>query len=560
MLWETLTAARDLGRLHDVAGVLVRHGFGDVARRLGMLGALERVGRVLPTQNLEALVALKPEQRVRCVLEELGPCFVKLGQVLATRVDLFSPEWIAEFGKLQNQVPAVDFERLRPQLEHDLGGSVETVFAEFDTTPLAAASIAQVHRARLADGCAVIVKIRRPDIEATIAADTRLLERVARMVESEWPEWQRYQPLALVRQLKSSLRRELDLAAEARHSERIALSFADEPRIVVPRVHWPLTGTRVNVQDFIDGTALSDLPALQAAGADRHAVARLGAQAVLKMMFEDGFFHADPHAGNVFWLPGDRLALIDFGMVGRLSEARRAQLIELMQGLVARDTPVVVEVLLAWAEEGELDEDALAEDVDALIDSYHGVPLGQLQFGRLLSEVMALLRDHHLVLPADLALVIKVFVTLEGMGRMLDPSFDMAAEAAPFLKRSVLRRYHPKAMARRGWRAAGDALALLQAMPRELRQLLQTARRGRFNVHIDVERLKRFGEQVEHSANRLSIGVVTAALIIGSSIVMTVSGGPTLFGLPLFGLIGFLGAGACGAWLIWSIWRSGGGR
>jgi ubiquinone biosynthesis protein len=325
-------------------------------------------------------------------------------------------------------------------------------------------------------------------------------------------------------------------------------------------VHWPLTGTRVNVQDYIEGVPLCEGAALEAAGADRAAIARLGAQAVLKMMFEDGFFHADPHAGNVFWLPGDRLGLIDFGMVGRLSEGRRSQLIELMQGLVARDTEAVVEVLLAWAEEGELDEDALAEDIDALIDSYHGVPLGQLQFGRLLSEVMALLRDHHLVLPADLALVIKVFVTLEGMGRMLDPGFDMAAEAAPFLRRSVLRRYHPRAMAKRGWRAAGDALALLQAMPRELRQLLQTARRGRFNVHIDVDRLKRFGEQVEHSANRLSIGVVTAALIIGSSIVMTVSGGPTLFGLPLFGLLGFLGAGACGAWLIWSIWRSGGGR
>jgi ubiquinone biosynthesis protein len=560
MLWETLTAARDLGRLHEVAVVLVRHGFGDVVRRLGLLGALERVGRVLPTQNLEALVALKPEQRVRCVLEELGPCFVKLGQVLATRVDLFGPEWIAEFEKLQNKVPPIEFEQLRAQLEEDLGGSVETVFAEFDTTPLAAASIAQVHRARLHEGTAVVVKIRRPGIEPVIEADTRLLERIAKMVESEWPEWRRYQPLALVRQLKSSLRRELDFAAEGRHAERIALSFAANPKIVVPRVHWPLTGPRVNVQDYIDGVPLCDSAALDAAGADRATVARLGAQAVLKMMFEDGFFHADPHAGNVFWLVGDRLGLIDFGMVGRLSEARRAQLVELMQGLVARDTAAVVEVLLAWAEEGELDEGALTEDIDALIDSYHSVPLGQLQFGRLLGEVMALLRDHHLVLPADLALVIKVFVTLEGMGRMLDPSFDMATEAAPFLRRSVLRRYRPRAMARRGWRAAGDALSLLAAMPRELRQLLQTARRGRFNVHIDVDRLKRFGEQVEHSMNRLTVGTVTAALIIGSSIVMTVAGGPTLFGLPLFGLLGFLGAGACGTWLIWSIWRSGGGR
>jgi ubiquinone biosynthesis protein len=560
MFLETLTATRDLGRLQEVAVVLARHGFGDVARRLGVLGALERVGRVFPTAQLEALVALNPEQRVRCMLEELGPCFVKLGQVLATRVDLFAPEWIAEFSQLQNHVPPVAFETLRAQLEEDLGGSVDTVFARFDRVPLAAASIAQVHRARLADGTEVVIKVRRPGIKATIEADTRLLERLAKMVESEWPEWRRYQPLALVRQLKSSLRRELDLAAEGRHSERIALSFKDDPRIVVPRVYWPLTGQRVNVQDLIEGVPLGDVAGLTAAGADRPVLARLGAQAVLKMMFEDGFFHADPHAGNVFWLPGDRLALIDFGMVGRLSEARRAQLVELMQGLVERDTADVVEVLLAWAADAQIDEAALAEDIDALIDSYHGVALGQLQFGRLLSEVMALLREHHLVLPADLALVIKVFVTLEGMGRQLDPEFDMATEAAPFLSDSVRRRYRPRALARRGWRAAGEAVKLLQSLPRELRQLLQTVRKGRFNVHIDLDRLKRFGEQVEHSINRLTIGIITAALIIGSSIVMTVSGGPTLFGLPLFGLIGFLGAGISGSWLVWSIWRSGGGR
>jgi ubiquinone biosynthesis protein len=560
MILETLTAARDLGRLHEVAGVLVRHGFGDVARRLGVLGALERVGRVLPTAQLEALVALKPEQRVRRMLEELGPCFVKLGQVLATRVDLFAPEWIAEFSRLQNQVPAIEFEALRAQLEADLGGSVDTVFAEFERVPLAAASIAQVHRARLPDGRAVVVKVRRPAIEATIEADTRLLERLAKMVEAEWPEWRRYQPLALVRQLKSSLRRELDLAAEGRHSERIAESFEDDPRIVVPRVHWPLSGPRLNVQDLIEGVQLCDEAGLEAAGADGPALARLGAQAVLKMMFEDGFFHADPHAGNVFWLPGDRLALIDFGMVGRLSEGRRAQLVDLMRGLVARDTDSVVEVLLGWAEQAGIDEEALAEDIDTLIDSYHGVPLGQLQFGRLLAEVMALLREHRLVLPGDLALVIKVFVTLEGLGRRLDPGFDMAAEAEPFLSAAAQRRYHPRAVARRGWRAASDALSLLQSLPRELRQLLQTVRTGRFNVHIDLDRLKRFGEQVEHSINRLTVGIVTAALIIGSSIVMTVSGGPTLFGLPLFGLLGFLGAGLSGSWLVWSIWRSGGGR
>lgn len=560
MLWETLSAARDLGRLHDVASVLMRYGFGDALRRMGMLGALEKAGRVVPLGQLEELVRLPPPERVRRAMEELGPCFVKLGQVLATRVDLFPPEWIAEFEKLQNQVPPVPFEQIRARIADALGADPDGVFAELERQPLAAASIAQVHRARLHDGRAVVVKVRRPGIRSLVEADTRLLQRLAAIVEKESPELRRYQPVALVRQLQLSLRRELDLAAECRHAERIAADLADLPDIVVPAVHWRYTSERMNVQDFVDGIPLTDLDALAAAECDTRVIARLGAQAVLRMMFEHGFFHADPHAGNVFRLPGDRLALIDFGMVGRLSERRRAQLVDLLQALVTHDAEDAVAVLVDWAEDGDVDTAQLAEAVDAFIDSFHGVPLGQLQLGGMLAEVVALVREHHLILPADLALVIKVFVTLEGMGRRFDPDFDMAAEARPFLRRALLSRYAPQAVARRGWRAAGDMVALLAAMPREFRQLLQTARRGRFHLEVEVERLKRFGEQVEHSTNRLVVGIVTAALIIGSSIVMTVPGGPTVLGLPLFGLLGFLGAGIGGVWLLYSIWRSGGGR
>lgn len=562
MLWETLSAARDLGRLHTVAVVLVRYGFGDVVQRVGMAGALERAGKLLHWQGLQSSLQLSPPERARQALEELGPCFVKLGQILATRVDLFEPEWIGEFEKLQNAVPPVAYAAIEQQLREDLGAEPASVFAWLDPAPLAAASIAQVHRARLHDGSEVVVKIRRPDIKPLVEADLRLLERLARIVEAESDELRRFRPTGLVRQLQASLTRELDLAAECRHAERIAASFSDDPRIVVPAVYWPWTGERMNVQTFVDGVPLADRAALAAVGCDAPLIARIGAQAVLRMMFTDGFFHADPHPGNVFWLPGNRLALIDFGMVGRLSERRRLQLVALLSALVGRDAGAVTDVLLEWTDtaEIEVDEAAMAEAVDAFIDRYHGVPLKQLRLGLMLGDIAALLRQQHLALPSDLALVMKVFVTLEGMGRRLDPDFDMASEAAPFVGQIMRARLAPAALARRGWHALSDGINVLAGLPHDLRQMLRRARQGQFHLNIEVPRLKQFGAQMDHSVNRLTIGIVIAALIIGSSIVMTVSGGPTLLGLPVFGLLGFVGAVLGSLWLLFSIWRSGGGR
>lgn len=559
MLWEGLTAARDIGRMQNIASVLIRYGFGDMVRRMGLSGALRGAGKVLPLDQLSELVQLPTPVRVRRALEDMGPTFVKLGQVLATRVDIFGPEWIAEFSKLQGNMPAVDFEKLRAQVEEDLGGPPEQVFAYFDTTPIAAASIAQVHRATLHDGTEVIVKLRRPGIEPVVEADMRLLQRLAQIAEDESLELRRYRPVAVVRQFRASMTRELDLAAECRHAERIAASFTDHDELVVPRVHWAYTGKRMNVQDFIDGIRMSDIDLIDAAGLDRPLIARRGGQAVLKMMFEDGFFHADPHPGNVFCLPGSRIALIDYGMVGRLSERRRSQVVTLLHGAVRRDVERVTDVLMEWAGDQAANEEQLAQDIDAFIDQYHGVPLEQLQLSAMLVDVTTVLRQNHLALPPDLALLIKVFITLEGMGRRLDPDFDMVGEAQPFLHRAMLARFAPDAVLRKGWQMLSESALVAAELPRDARRLLRTAREGRLGVKVDIERLKTFGEQVDHSANRLTVGLVTSALIVGSSIALTVDAGPTLLGLPLFGLLGFLGAGVGGVWLLVSIWRSGGG-
>lgn len=566
MLWQALVAARDLGRLNEIASVLIRYGFGDMVRRMGMSNALERAGRVLQWKHAEELAHLEPPARMRRALEELGPTFIKLGQVLATRVDLFDPDWIAEFGKLQDDAPPVPYAYIQQQLREDLGGPPEEIFAAFDPEPLAAASIAQVHRARLEDGSIVAVKIRRPGIRPVIEADLRWLVRLARLVESENPDWRYFHPQQFIRQFEQSLRRELDFASECRNAERIAKNFANytdqdtvagrsASLIIIPHVYWQWTGERVCVQEFIDGIPGRNLAAVDRAGLDRKLLARRGARAVLKMIVEDGYFHADPHQGNVFYLPGNRIAFIDFGMVGLLTEERRNQLIRLLLGLVQHEPARVADVILDWSGE-VVDEDNLILEIQAFVDQYHGVPLKQLSIGSMLSELVTVLREHRATLPPDLALLIKAFISLEGMGSQLDPDFDMAGEAMPMLKKVLRALYSPSAIAKRGWRSASEMVALIADLPHDFSRLLRAARRGRLEIHIDVTHLKHVGNQLDGAVNRLVIGIIVAALIVGSSIVMTVAGGPTLLGLPTFGLIGYLGAAAGGVWLLLSIWRS----
>ena len=556
VLWETLNAARDMGRLHDIASILIRYGFSDIVRRMGMANALERAGKVLHWKEIDELARLEQPERVRRALEEMGPTFIKLGQILATRMDLFSPEWIAEFEKLQDRVPSVPFAQIRQQLQEDLGATPEEVFAELIPEPLAAASIAQVHRAHLQDGDEVIVKVRRPGIRPIVEADLRLLQRLAKIVEAESPEMSRLRPREVVRQFTLSLRRELDLAAECRNAERIASNFTAHPEIVIPKVYWEWTGERVNVQKAISGIPGRDLEAVNQAGLDRKILAQHGAQAVLKMILEDGFFHADPHPGNVFYLPENRIAFIDFGMVGRLSFDRRTQVVDLLHGLVETEVDSVVEILFDWTGGAEIDRDSLKLEIDGLIDQYHGAPLKELNISTMLSDLTTLLRDYHLALPPDLTLLIKALISLEGMGRQLDPEFDIVTEVSPFLRRAMLARYAPDALARRGWRAVTSGLDILTSLPQDLRQLLRSARSGKLQVHVDVTRLQRFGDQLDRAISRLTMGIVIAALIIGSSIVMTVEHGPVLLGLPLFGLLGFIGAAIGGIWLLISIWRS----
>lgn len=561
---QPLPSVHDLGRLHDIVSTLIRYGFGDVVRRIGLANVLERAGQALQWRDAQSYAHMSPPERVRRVLEELGPTFVKLGQLLATRVDLFEPEWIAEFSKLHDHAPPNPYAEVQMQLVEDLGAPPEEIFAWFDPEPIAAASIAQVYRARTHEGDEVVLKVRRPNIRPMVEADLRWMMRLAQLAENESAQLRDFKPQEIVRQFSRSLRNELDLAIEARNTKRVAENFegyTDEDAtniapIVIPQIYRQWTSERLCVQQYIDGIPGGRLDAVDAAGLDRKLLARRGGRAVLKMILEDGFFHADPHPGNVFYLPDHRIAFIDFGMVGRVNEQRREELVRLLLGLVKQQADQVTDVLLDWADNGMHDEEALSAEIESFVEQYRGVPLKELRIGEMLNDAVKILRQHRLSMPPDLALLIKAFISLEAMGRDLDPEFDIAGQASPVLERIMKAHYSPAAILRRGLHTSNELLELTAGLPRDLTRLLRMARRGRFELHVDVQSLRRVGNQLDRAANRLTIGIVIAALIIGSSIVMTVPGGPNLFGLPLFGLIGFLGAAVGGVWLLLSIRRS----
>jgi ubiquinone biosynthesis protein len=540
--------ARDLRRAREIASVLLRHGLADVARRSGVssLWRALRPGLAPP---------LDQPERVRRALEDLGPTFVKLGQLLAGRSDILPPEWTRELARLREEVRPEPWERVREQLAEDLGGDPEQVFADLEREAMAAGSIAQVHRARLADGTRVVLKVRRPGIREVVEDDLRLLARLARRAD-ESSDLGPLDPARIVRELSRAMQGELDLRAEARHGATFARNLAHRPEVVVPRVHERWTRERLLVLDYVEGpSAASWLAGDRSVEVDPVRVARLGAEIVLEMILDHGFYHSDPHQGNVLFLPGDRIALLDFGQVGRLGERRRAELERMLAGIAGRDGEAVVGVLLGWtrdsAEPG--DPEALREDCGDFIERWRDLRLEEIDLSRLLADVAHIVRENGLRLPGEVALLIKTLATLDEFGRALDPGFRMASVIESRLARTLAERASPLAALRAGLRGVTRASA---GLPNALSDAMAVVRRGRLGVRIEVSRLDAFNRQIDRSANRLTIGMVTAALIVGTAISLTIRGGPELLGLPVFGLLGFVSSTLAGVVLVAVIYRS----
>ncbi|MBG31964.1 MAG: ABC transporter [Alcanivorax sp.] len=530
--------------MNELATILLKYGFADVIRRLGLSTPVEHAGKLVRSSMRPDMLRMGTAERLRHAMEEMGPTFVKLGQVLATRVDLFPLDWIAEFEKLQDQATAIPYEELVPHLEAALGKSLESAFARIDPKPIGVASIGQVHSGLTRRGQKVVLKIQKPGIRAKIESDLRLLDQLAKLAADNSVELRRYRPVELVREFKRSLTRELDFTIEARNADRIRKNLRSLKWLTVPRVYWELSSQTLQVQEHIQGIPARATDELDAEGLDRVLIARRGALAAWKMALEDGFFHADPHPGNFIIQSGNRIAMLDFGMVGKLSHSRREQILQITRSVVLREAEQCAAVLSNWSDGQPVRFDQLVSDVEDVISQYHGISLSQLDITALLTDITALVRNHNLVLPSDIALFIKAIITLEGFGRLLNPDFDLMTEAEPLLKRIIRTRYSPVRLAKSLSLRALDVVDKVYAPPHAGN--LPSQQEG----SIDPRHLERLVARLERGQYRQVQALLVSAGFIGGSLMLAGRVPPAPWEISLFGLIIFLGSAGWASWLM----------
>jgi ubiquinone biosynthesis protein len=545
-------------RYSEIVAILVKYGFVDVVRALHLMPYLAAGRRVLSFAGRGPGPDFSRAKRLRLALEELGPTFVKFGQALSTRQDLLPPAVIAELSLLQDAVPPLATGVAEAAIAEACEAPVTDLFKEFVSEPLAAASIAQVHKAVLHSGAVVAVKVRRPGIADVIESDLAILADLAALAERHIPDATLYSLSDLVDEFARTIRREQDLAREGRIIERVAARFTDDATVRFPRICWELTNPAVLTMEYLDGVKVSAVGTPAAPDLDPQVVAQRGADVVLKQILVDGLFHADPHPGNILVLPGNVVALIDFGIVGRVNRQMRDTLAHTILAIRAHDADRLAEIVTRVATPlRPVDLTALARDLDEMLDMYADMSVGDLRLGDVFASITQAMSRHRLKLPADILLLIKSLSTIEGVGRQLDPTFKIVEYAAPFVEQLILQKHQPSAVARRTAQASREVLGALRSLPRDLAEITKRARVNGLRVEFVHRDFDHFIREMDRSSNRLSFAVVIAAIVIGSSVMVHAAVGPSAFGYPLLGLAGFVIAGVLGIGLAVGILKSG---
>ena len=549
---------RHLNRYRQILTVLFKYGFGDLVDVLKIEQYLEIGLQMISRKRREQVERLTRSERVRMALEELGPTFIKLGQVLSTRPDLIPVEFVEELSKLQDHVPPFAYAEVAQIIESELGAAPGDVFQHFDETPRGAASIGQVHRARLKDGEEVVVKVQRPGIRKTIEVDLEIMLHLASLMERHLEEFQVNRPVRIVEEFARTLEKEIDYTIEASHIERFARQFIDDATVYVPKVFRETTTERVLTMEYIDGVKASEIDRIKEEGLDRKIITARGADLILKQVFDHGFFHADPHPGNIFVLPGNVLCYLDFGMMGSIDRQTREDFADLVHSVTRRDESRAMQALLTLTRYNEEpDTRLLARDLSDFMGQHLYKPLKDLQMEKLLHQLMELISRHRLQIPPDLFLMMKALAIVEGVGLSLDPDFEMINQAAPFIQRVKMEQFHPKRVASDILRSGTELVRLIQEIPGELRELLRQMKRGKVKMEFEHRGLEPMLATHDRTSNRIAFSIVIAALIVGSALIVLSKTPPFLFGIPVIGIIGFVTAGVLGVWLLIAILSKG---
>lgn len=558
-LTRTYRSAR---RLQQIINVFLRYGFGQIIDQI-------HLGRYIPFKKRlkafgvwPALKGPSVPERLRMAFADLGPTFIKLAQVLSSRPDLITTQFADEFKKLQDEVHPFPALEAKKTIEEDIKLPLDRIFKYFDDLPIAAASIAQVHRAILLDGSDVVVKVQRPDIREQIESDINILTIIARLLDKYVPESRFFNPTGIVEEFSKTVRREMDFVEEARNCCRFRKNFEHNLDVYIPKIYAEFVTERVLVMEMIEGVRIDDIKAIDEMGLDRKGLAKTGVDAYFKQILEDGFFHADPHPGNIFVMPTGMIAFLDFGIVGRVSDELKETMADTFLALIHRDFDRLIDNYVELGIVSEhIDIDAFRKDFKAdlrdLLEPLYGLTLQEINFAQYLDTITHLAIKHNLKIPSDLLLINKAMLILENIGLQLDPNFDFIAAAEPYTSKIIRKRISPSRLydkARKNVMEIGDFAFLF---PRQMKQIIKKALRDDIQIKMFHVNLPEFIKDMDRSSNRIAFALIVSAMLISSAIMHATKVPPIIFGISFFGISAFGFAFLLGIWLIISIIRSG---
>ncbi|HWR57691.1 MAG TPA: AarF/ABC1/UbiB kinase family protein [Thermodesulfovibrionales bacterium] len=553
---------RSARRLQQIVNVFLKHGFGRVIDQI-------HLGRYIPFRKRLRAFGQWPTlkgptvpERLRTAFEELGPSFIKLAQILSSRPDLITAQFANEFRKLQDEVPPFPVSEARQIIEEELKQPLDKVFREFDDRPVAAASIAQVHHAKLIDGSDVIVKVQRPGIKEQIETDIDILVVAARLLERHVPESRFFNPVGIVEEFSRTVMREMDFVGEAKNCSRFKMNFENTPDVYIPAVYSQFVTEKVLVMERVQGVRIDDIAGIVAMGVDRKALVGVSVSAYFKMVLEDGYFHADPHPGNLLVMPDGKLAFVDFGIVGRVTPEMIETMANTFLSLIHKDFDRLIDL---YVELGYVSEDVDLErfrrefktDLLFFLEPLYGRTLIEVNFAQYLDIITHVALKHRMRIPSDLLLINKALLILENIGRELDPNLDFIAAAEPYASRIVKDRYNPSKIYEKMVRNAMEFGNFFAVFPKQMKRIVQKILRDDIHIKLSHSGLDRFITDMDRSSNRITFGLIISAILVSSAIMHSTGAGPKVFGLSVLGILSFGMAFLMGIWLIISIIRSG---
>lgn len=519
---------RKLKRTTQIVKIFANHGFGALMDRLGILKYLKMEMQTKEYTERE-LSKLSIGERLRLSFEELGPTFIKLGQIMSTRPDLLPREIIHEMEKLQDAVAPFSISDVKQVIEFELGDKLENIFREFKEEPIAAASIGQVHRAKLLSGKDVVVKVQRPNIEKNIELDLGILKDLADFIDNRTKLGKLYSFSKMAEEFETTITNELDFRLEGENAETFKVNFKDEANVIVPDISWIHTTSRVLTMDEIKGTSLKNFEALDQLGLDKEIIARNLANSVLYQILRDGFFHGDPHPGNIMVLENNKIAFLDFGMIGQLSPHRKNQFLKMLMGITLKDSKLIIQAIVELdAISNSINMRKLGKDIDRLRDQVLSVPLSEIKIGEVFNEIFDLAFTYNMMIPGEFTMLAKSLITLEGLVEKLDPDLNILEIAEPIAGKLIFTLISPEKIGREILSGAMDYGNLVRKFPSVFLNFLGKIEHDDFTIQIKVKEAERYAQKIDRSFSRLSISIVFLSLSI------VIAG--TIIGLSLIGM------------------------